>query len=212
MKKIPLTLLFTAMPILPVLAGVEFGGGVGYTSFDFTDRGGSKYTLKNSNYSGPIYHGFALFNFGLNENATLGLGGIFEASSMKNDVIYDQNGWDIDIGLKRFAAQGKISLNLVPLLTPYGKLDIGYETWQINSTGTFNGEFGSFKGSYAIASVGTDLNLGNMLRIFGEVGVTVGYQIGRFADPNSSINAPMYYELQSRTRGFQARGGLSFRF
>ncbi len=103
MKKILCLILLTGA-FTAAFAGVELGGGVGYTSFDFTDRGGAKYKLKSSTYSGPIYHGFALFNFPLNERTTLGVGGIFETSALKNDVIKDQSGWHIDINLKRFAA------------------------------------------------------------------------------------------------------------
>jgi len=53
---------------------VEFGGGAGYTYFQSTDTGSGKYKLKESNYSGIIYHGFGNVNFPVSPTVRLGLG------------------------------------------------------------------------------------------------------------------------------------------
>lgn len=210
------TTKFTIMALLTAssaFAGPEVSGGYGYMSYDLVDRGQSQYTLKNNTYSGGFFRVQANYAFPL-EHATLSLGAFVSLPAFRNDVMTSTPNVSITFPWTRVGAETKVSVPWLSAVAPYGRLGIGYETWQVEgAASSLNFEYGSFSGAYVEIAAGLDITVLGPLRLFGEMGVASGYQTGRFVDPVAlAANKVSYYDTSTRTRGFYVIVGASLRF
>lgn len=199
---------------MPLAAIVEVGTGYGYMSYDLVDRGQSKYILNDNTYSGGFARVFAHVHFPL-KGLKAAAGAMAAFPNFSNDIMTSADGVSISFPWSRFGLDGKVSVDWQPRITPYFRMALGYESWQVkgNYAGT-NFEYGQFSGSYGEGGAGVDIQVIEKLRLFAEVGVAVGYQTGRFMDPEASMAAKslVYYDTSTRTRGIYAAIGLSLNF